>query len=1263
MRPAIVPCLLALAAGAFCPGAMAGESGPAAEAARDAQFDAVAKLIAAEFRLTGERQVAAFAQAGHPDAGDWYAKTLRWYWIDHFRNVLTGANADALFKEADTLQKEIEGAGDQVPAVARKIIAAASGMIRQVNDVAKEVNPESPPPLTGAANWAPEKKAKVTRAVEQLVKIAGAEFAAKVAAAQKFAKDNDEKIANLDQEGKEWQALAHKSCLLWDEALQSFVIAHIALREIATRGQAWGIDPTPAKAFLAGVTKTHAKSLIDVDFLWGEMYPPLRARIAVLLAEGNRQGLKECAANDVDSNMQEVFKVKPTDFKDPAQRAGFTLLQVNLWANALKWCVDVGDDAAIKRGQALWKQFQEGYKDSQVVRPDGKDPELAETASKVWIAAARLHLIAKDTSTAKNLFSAVAGAKGNRYAANAGEWITWQVSNTGGGGSGDYGAQPVPADPNGALNTAKALLREKDQTTDPAKIRQFTVSAIDSLRGGLLGLSTTDQAAWIELAPQIYERLAAAYSGLGLHLQASATVIDGLRRIAARNGEAKAKGNPWRGKDEKFNALGLHVQRLVKNGLVFSLNGAAEVKLPAAQSLSNQVIELAQKISPEDTGDNLLWLPIYEKIRKGEFESALADADALVKKRPEQTGKGFGIAANALQSWIDKLEKDGDGTKTKRDELAKDLLKRCDQRESEIKPLLAKQPVPKEAQRDAAQIESIRQFLAIKQGRFAEVMDKLGPLLLSSPPSDEAIAAQALSDLCRAAGEFYKSVNTATGQSDPAPLLANWSRYQQAYAAHGKLRTKLASQQAKVDRAASNLAFVFNSIRVQADWMRTNGKVPSDSAQKMADIETTAKRAFADLYEPRLGKTSKPSEIWLVADLLWEAGEHARAVRLYELFRDVLKASKPMESFRTDPKAWLDEKEKLLGSRQELRPSWLKVRDLLEDKTPIKAYWEKGGLVKDFGEKPLDFVRAVVSARELRADIDKQKDRLGATLLQQFVSALDDLDATTQALSQDIRSRARLADAYRSAGRKQEAQKLFSELFDYDPWDEDFSTAFVELVLDRLKSGGEAVPKAELSKARDIAIDNRSKITQGSEGFWMAAIQVLELSAALNDLEPINNRLRWINVNRSDLTRDLCKAPVSQGGITDDPRVRRPASPQAVELAQRFLGIYAVNGVQQKPTYRLDPIDDNGTTVQVFVDAGAPKFELIDVKDRDDEPLRILWEVGKAPPTPAPEPVPEPIGGSATAAAGSATAAASATVTGSATPATTSSTTAAGSKP
>ncbi len=1205
------PTLAALVAG--CLGLHAGEE---ATRARDAQFQAVRQVVDLELRLVAERQLKDYLAQSYPDETGWYAKALRWMVADRFRANPIKAVADAYVKEADTLFPELDAArkANKLPPAVAQILASTNATTRLISVICgtNGLIPNAPLPLAGTVTK--ERLEQITNALNQLVKSAGENLDTALAAYNKYFKEVEEPAMDkLEPETPEFVKINQASILMRNEIVRQLVQAHIALREVVTRGREFGIDPAPAEKFLAGTLKQHLKIFDMWDFQAGEQYPYLKGYVAVLRAEGARWKLPDTGADRVVEGFGELFKIQMKDVPEQG-RAHLKHFQLEMWANLFRWANEMKNDKVTALVAQQWDgAFKTYYNNDKSVHPEGPDEKLAQVTAEVYIQAALLFNLKGDTVQANALLSKVGGAAKNRYAPNAKAW-TKAIMIGGGGGGSSWSDIPVAADPRDALSTGRIYYSSARQSIDPFEQRRFYMNAAVILRNGILGLSEADQQTMIEVGPDLYQILAVCLSKAELPYHAAVIAAEGLSAVAARGGKANEKANPWRGKDLKFTTAGASVERLARTaaGLGQSLNSRA--KNAAGQRLRSDVIALVNQIAPTEVGGPSFELSeVAQMIEDKRFEEALRMLGEFIKKYPAEKARAFGMFVSASRQWYDSLEKNANSD-PKRAEIIKNLVARAD---DEINEVGAK--TDKDSLKRLTIAKSAKAFALIKAGKFIDVIDALIAPQAWIPMPEDSVAAGQVQDLARAVYEFYQaSVRAPEDRSKPKLLSDNWPRYLAAYEAFAKAGAKLPGESDRVQRSGKNLAVVFQSIAKQADAFQAVGGA---DAPRFTEISRKARAAMADLLAPTLTPKSDQNMIRLVADTLWDIEMHAKSRPLYEILRANLASNGAANSFRANPKPELDRLGALFTQRPELKVLWEALRDLLEDKQPIKQWWENGRPLSEFGEKPIDYLAAYPQVLALRKAIDAIRDKIGAELHKQFSDQAEALAKVAETLAQDIRTKERLAECYRESGASPKAQALFSELFDYDPYNREYSSAYVELVIDALKNPSEGKPvpnKDSLAKARSIAVDNRDILREGSEKWWIAVTQVLELCVAMGELEPVNRRLDFIAINKSDISRDLIAPSLDLGGVRDDPRARWPRNAATVTLCERFLQLYLVSGVTAKPTFRIDKLTVDGATKPVFIDANAPNFEAISVENRDGETVQILWEVGKTAPKAAP---------------------------------------------
>ncbi len=407
---------------------------------------------------------------------------------------------------------------------------------------------------------------------------------------------------------------------------------------------------------------------------------------------------------------------------------------------------------------------------------------------------------------------------------------------------------------------------------------------------------------------------------------------------------------------------------------------------------------------------------------------------------------------------------------------------------------------------------------------------------------------------------------------------------------------------------------------------------------RFAEIETEAYKGYADLFEPLIDDNTKPNEVWTVANVLWDVGEHERAAKQFERYQGLLAKDEELQAFKRDPKSVVAGYEAKINVRNEFKQLWADIADLSWD-TPefIEAVRndrpDTKGMIANYG-------RALRKLDELlKGPVAKVKDVMKKEDHAALVAAIKAYDRLLAAAYYDRQVMSRLAVAFREENRLDKALPLLQALFDQDPTNADNAMGVVEVTLRGIKDNSVnpkvAAGKAQIEKARVIVSRVRNELERdprNRDGYWLAYIQGQELTAALGEMKEVNETLTFLRVNKSDISRDLVKPAVeltrADGtSLTDDPRCRRPRNAQAIQLAQRFLALYELNGITEKPAFRIGRVDGLEPP-EVFIDAGAADFALITVNDENGDPVGLLLPPGTnvtAPaPTPAPAPAPAP---------------------------------------
>ncbi|MBA3707530.1 MAG: hypothetical protein H0W83_01770 [Planctomycetes bacterium] len=1185
------PTLLAIVAGLT--GSVRIDAATVAE--RDEHFQAVQSLIERDIKASGERQKDDFIAAKYPDA-QWCEMALSWFYADRMRSAETDAakqsqlngQVDALGKQ---LQAQLEKSPEALPEVVRGLMKGSGNqMLRLVNDLARAINPNDPPPLVGK-DLPKDEKERRNFLVRSICEQATKDFKAMAVKVKAFEEGPEKAIADLDEKDPKFQKVGQEAAQMRWEAAKILYQAHIVLREVITRGEEFSIDPGPANAFWQATLKEHLAWLSSWDYVWGDNFIPLKTYVNILLAEAVRQKLPNITADDIEG---ELYKVVDTDLKPYSQqiRDQLTDYQMTAWAAILRWHLELGTDKDLKRGREAWTQLKERLKSGLNLRlnaPEHRSAVLAEC----YILAARIYAAKKDTNNASALLAEVSSAKLSQLSGNAKNWIA--ALNKGGGGESkvEWGVAPVAQDPEQALGVGKAFIQQANNTPEIAQARAYYLRAAIMLRNGILGLTNSAyEDKFVKFGPEVYERYAYALYKLDMRFHCAIAAEEGLRSISSRipDKPSSAAPNPWRGKDGKWNEDGKAVSTLVQNGLRYASMLYSRAQGTGVQRLYDDAIELVKKISPEDAGKGLEWNQIVFKLGENDFEGGIELARAYAKKYPEENYRAFGVITDARMRKFDAAEvrlKSDPSAKAEMDKVADDLIKAS---EAMITTLGAKKDKTEEELKALSSAESALVFMLIKRGQYADVIAKLGADYWKHPPPED-LSSRMLQSLATALAKAQDA--DQKWKKDAAALVAAFPAQKSAYEIFERQRPRFKDEDniRTVRNAGKALARVFQNVANQSEIFKAAGGPESD---KMPAVSEAAKRAMADLIEPDLGAESDPRTILFMANLLYDMDEKSRSGRLYELFMRSLENDADMKRFKLDPKSTLDQVEAVVGQRPEFKGDWANVRTLLEDSPGLKESRAKGLPKEQWGpdQTPVDYMRAAIALREFKGKLEKARTVIGAEGYKRITEVLAEFEKTVNTLAQDVRVKTRLAEFYRDSGKSEEARKIYIDLIAYDPDDPQFAAALVDQVIEDLK-GGKVVPKEQLDKARGIAINLREGAGKELVQYWQAQTQIFELSFAMNDLKPINNTLRTMRVAKSDISQDLV-APAARpdGKIKgDDKRVRRAKNANAKSLAERFLAVFAYTGVQEKPTFRIEEVSDaNGKPWVLFIDIEAPKM-------------------------------------------------------------------------
>lgn len=1217
------PTLLALAVFAGSGAASLAEAATTDE--RDQHFLAISALIAKDFRQPGERQQAVFAQAGYPDDA-WFRKCLTWYALVKGKDGVKEPKKIAEMDKAATLLfTELDAANDagKLPEpVAQMLNSAGSRTAQLLKDFTSFLNPDEPAPLAEAPRG-PERVAIAQAQVTALIEAANKEWA-KAKAKIKANEANEKGIWEGDDKDPKVQARIRQATMLRFDAIKVLFNAYSALREVATRGTQFGLDPAPANAYLKALLKENATTLADWDYNFGDFYPLLKAYTGIVMLECIRQGIPNQRIDDLEASVQAVTSIDLKNFKDAASRDEIANLQIRCWTALLKTRLELAlaepdktkAAAQADKGLEIFENFKDIYKGQKDMTPAAAQVGRAWYVGQLWITAARLEAFKGDNAAATALLGAVAANRGTYASQLASAWMR-SLSGGGGGGAGEWGKPTVPADPAQALNVAQAIIRESRSAADDAARRRQLLSAAVQLRAGVAGLNGAWADQFVEVGPEVYDTYARVLNQLDFRYHSAIAIAEGLHAVSSR---ITKDANPWR-KGANFTEGGQKVRTLAKDGMAFTSQLSSRAKGAGVGDLQNEVIELVKRISPEDAGQSADEALILNLMSDREWERAITAAKDYLKKYPDNQPKAYAWMVSSYSGWYEDTKdpkKGNDEAKAK--QISAQLNDAAAAMAKEAADALAKKPAPTpERTRDWLRVQSTVQSaqltLLLADKKFTEVLVSFGPDFWKNPPADESLRARLLRGMCTAvAGAESARVADEKNKNDPQSLLAAWKLYETSYNLYERFLPSIKDpvELDKTKRFGKNMANGFNTVSVLADGL---SKLPGAPAG-LSETSRNSKRAMADLLGGVITANDKPATIFFVAETLWSLDDHERAVRLYELYRTAIENDPELTTFIAAPQAALDAVGETFGKRPEVANDWLKVRDLVEDKPGLADLRKQGVDEKEYGEKPMNYSDALIALREFRTKCEAQglKTKLGADGWAQGETAVKNLEKLLQGAIQRISIKARLAQGYREIGQGEKARALYDELYAYEPDNPLYAAAFVDIVLDQVKSPTPPTKEIE-EKARDIARKVRNEAAQNLDLKWQSSIQVMELSLALGDSKVVNDALKFDGVNHSGPSYDLVLPALlpddKQTG--DDKRVRRSRNALATELAKRYLALFSGNGISEKPTYRIDDLTlPDGKPLSLFVPSDAPKFVAVTVTNQDDIEVVAIVEEGKS---------------------------------------------------
>ena len=1217
---------------------------------RDQTATAIVTLVEQKMRLPAKRWLDQWMQAKYPDDGQWIEKTLWLRYAERFSDLVAKDEIEALKKRHQELRDELDKAAKdkRLPAVARTLLYGAGGPLDRIKkEILTILDPNLPAP---AVILVPEKQALLERLLKSLCDQTTVEFDEAMAKVKEFAAGPEKERWNLKEEDPKGQVIDNSSVNLRIEALQLFITAHSILRDAATRGPEFGIDPAPIKEWLK---KTTSQVLADISlwsFDWGKANAYLGLYCQVFQCEAFTQGIREIKDGkmktplkfeDLESSLGEIIStdMKPFD-TDQALRNEVLMVRARACDQLMRWCVELNDSKLRQKGLETWRRWQtDVVKKEAGLKISTAHKSVVLDLGFMNLSAARLLAATKDSKdkdAALGLVAEVSGAKNMHPGLRdyAKQWLV-SLTNDSATSNGGWADAATPEDPGSVLVVARQLYRGVDDTTNKSLQRINLIRAASKLRNAIYGFETRAYADQFPAsAPGVYLLYTRCLQRLGLRQHAAIAGVEGLALMARYldqwekdNDQTKApviwkagEGQDWK----MVTGLAKETYRLAQE--VYSFNKGFSAVAEAARNYKTRIIGA--------TGPDSDLEEILQYVQEKKFDESIAKCGDFLKKWPANKNPEFEmyVFSSLVNARLGLLEKH---LASKEADKAAQITKELDRDNEAMSKRIAVEMDNAELKPERRRLlEQVRSAILscsitykMRDSKFDEVLDLLGPEFWKRPPSDPGLSASMLNKMCVACAKKYEAVNKKPSKEAIADAA---DRFQAAYVIYGNQIRRLADKNvdAALRRSARLMSQVFQGTALLLRQLSRSTPTEPQWAVK----EAAANRSFADLFEPLIDDQTKPDMVWMTATVLWEVGQdtHQRAARLFERYQGLLNKDDELQAFNKQPKAVLDGYATKILLRPEFKTVWAEIVDLAWD-SPETLQAAMNG-TPDVKNQTVNFALALRKLGELRkGPVAQQKSVMAAKDFAEVSAALGALDRLLVAAFYDLQVVSRLATAYREEGNLPKALPLLLSLYEKFPQVAEYASGFVEVTILAVKEGKidakSAEGKKQLEKALGIASKVREDLqrdTRNRDGYWLAYIQTLELTVALNNIKSVNDTMAFLRLNKSDLSRELVKPRVevvTEDGklAADDKAVRRPRNVQAVQLAQRFLKIFEINGVGEKPTFRIDSFNSLNPP-QLFADMTAPTVTQITVKDESLAPVSVLAPSGTLfPPAPVAE--------------------------------------------
>lgn len=379
-------------------------------------------------------------------------------------------------------------------------------------------------------------------------------------------------------------------------------------------------------------------------------------------------------------------------------------------------------------------------------------------------------------------------------------------------------------------------------------------------------------------------------------------------------------------------------------------------------------------------------------------------------------------------------------------------------------------------------------------------------------------------------------------------------------------------------------------------------------------MSLAAKGAFANLYFPIIivnAENEKPDTIIATADQLWDIGDKERALQLYERYLVYLGNEADLKAYSADPKAAIEAVKAKVAVTNRLQEPWDfaskgSIPDYLLDPPGFMDEYVKADFDPNtHPNSKINYGRAYQTIDEFAAELERMKTQLGDRY-EPVMTELNAFRETVKKLALGIKVRLRLIDAYNELRELDKAVAMAESMLQYDPLDRIVVQAYVDGVLASIAAGTPPARDTMLD-ARNRAVFLRDGAKQDPKAYWAFALQVLELSLAMGEVDVLNQSMAAWGRNLKNPGEELLKAVDAafqpgrlrdgEGVVQRQGKILGRLGRAEAQLVERYLKLYQFKGAQHRPFVAWEvknvPDPDDAGTVHsvVFVtinDKSAP---------------------------------------------------------------------------